>query len=343
MIIFRCFLRASCGETPVRSAPRGIQGTRRHEAVLRQTREHQLDQFPVVRADQLRSHAQHKIHRGVHRHQIEIEVTGRLRRIPTFRAGPRFRIFEVHRVEIVRPHQCHPIERSRPHHRKVFALGPEKSGAEWSQQPLVSGGHNKVGPQLLHIHGQRAAGLAGIQQKQRSLFVARVRNARGIEQRSVVVAHHAHGDQSRPWSHRGDQIIRGDEPVARRNNFQLQPLAFLHRFPCRELQRELALCRDDFVARLPRQRVRDCRYARACSAGQRNLFRFAAYQLCDGRASAVRHFKKSGIRFVMRIFLRFERRLHGANGNLRHRRLARQIQIGRVLNFEPLLPPVGLR
>src|SRR2546421_2831065 len=54
-----------------------------------------------------------------------------------------------------------------------------------------------------------------VQQKQRALFVARVRDAPGIQQRAVVVSHHAHGHQSRPRSKRGDQVIRGDESLAR--------------------------------------------------------------------------------------------------------------------------------
>ncbi len=243
----------------------------------------------------------------------------------------------------MRPHQCHPIKRPRPHHPKMLAFGPEESRAERTQQPLVPGRHNKIGPQLFHIHGNRAAALAGVQQKKRPLFVARLRNARRIQQRAVVVSHHAHGNKPRSRSHRGDKIVRRDKPLARRNNFQFQAFAFLHRFPSCILQRKLALCGDNLVARLPRQRVRNRCHTRARPAGQRNLFRFSADQLRDGCADAVGHFEKCRVRLLVRVFICFQRSLHGANGNFRRRRLARQIQVRRIFNFEPLLPPIGLR
>src|SRR2546430_7370172 len=58
----------------------------------------------------------------------------------------------------------HPVKRSRPHQPKMFALGPEESGAERTQQPLVASGHQKVGTELVDIHGYCPAALADVQQ-----------------------------------------------------------------------------------------------------------------------------------------------------------------------------------
>ena len=109
------------------------------------------------------------------------------------------------------------------------------------------------------------------------------------------------------------------------------------------MQREFTFCDDDLVTRLPRQRVRDRHCPGARSARQGNLFRLPADQLRERRANTIGHFEKRGVVFMVRIFYCFERRLHRANRNLRHWRLACQIQVGCVVNLEPLLPPVCLQ
>ena len=164
LVVLRCFLRAACRKTSIRAAPRSIQRAGRHKAVLREAVEHEFDQFLVMRRNQLWSHAHHKIHGDVHGHQIEIEIAGPLRRIPPLRVCRRLGVFEVQRREIVRARHRHPIKRSRPHQPEMLALGPEESGAERTQQPLVASGHQKVGTELIDIHGYCPAALADVQQ-----------------------------------------------------------------------------------------------------------------------------------------------------------------------------------
>ncbi len=76
LIMFRCFFRAPRREASISAAPRRILRTRDDKAIFREPLEHQLDQFPVVRRDHPRFKTRDKIHGRVHRHQIQIEITG---------------------------------------------------------------------------------------------------------------------------------------------------------------------------------------------------------------------------------------------------------------------------
>ena len=296
-----------------------------------------------MRHHQLGSHAHYKIHGSIHGRQIEIEIAGPFRCVPALCARRRLGVLEVQCRKIVRAGHRHPIKGTGPNHVQMLALHPKKSCAKRTQEPFVARAHQKVRAQLIHVHRHGSAALADIEQQQRSLFAASGCNARRIEKRAIVKTHHAHGNQAGFWRHRRNQIVGGNKSFPGRDNFQFQSLAFFHRFPRRVLQRKFALRGDDLIARLPRQPIRDCHRARARSAGQRNFFSFSSNQFRNRRANAVGHFEKRGVWFLVRIFLSLKRRLHGANGNLRHRRLARQIQIRRVFDFEPFLPPVGPR
>ena len=71
------FFRGRRGEATVRPALCAVQRTGRN-AVFGKAFEQELDQFPVVFEHELRPNAQHKIHRGVHGRQVEIEISGPL-------------------------------------------------------------------------------------------------------------------------------------------------------------------------------------------------------------------------------------------------------------------------
>src|SRR5208282_1348058 len=98
-------------------------------------------------------------------------------------------------------------------------LDPEKPRAKGAEEPFVTGADDEIGAKLRDIHGNGAAALAHIEQQQSPLRVARGGNAFGVEQRPVVEAHEAHGDQARVGSQRGDEIIRAEESLAWRNDF----------------------------------------------------------------------------------------------------------------------------
>src|SRR2546423_8301492 len=95
-----------------------------------------------------------------------MEIAGPLGLTPPPRFSGRLGVFEFQPREIARARHGHPIKRSRPHQPKMFALGPEESGAERTQQPLVASGHQKVGTELVDIHGYCPAALADVQRSE---------------------------------------------------------------------------------------------------------------------------------------------------------------------------------
>src|SRR5207253_11144257 len=80
-----------------------------------------------------------------------------------------------------------------------------------AKQPLVPGADEKIGAQLPHVHGHCPATLAHIEKQESALLVARPSDARRIQQRAVVVAHQAHGNDARSWRHRPNQIVDRNE------------------------------------------------------------------------------------------------------------------------------------
>jgi len=172
------FLLGRRGEAPVRPALCAVQRTGPN-AVLGKAFEQELDQFTVVFEDQIRPNAQHKINRGVHGRQVEIEMGDRFRRVPTVRAAGWRGINKIQRRKTV----CalgHPIKRPWTRSIKVFALGPKKSCAPGAEEPFISGAHQKVSAKLVYIHWHRPARLARIQHKDRSLRVTGRSHARRI-------------------------------------------------------------------------------------------------------------------------------------------------------------------
>ena len=74
LIKLRSFLRSRRGKATVRPALCAVQRTGRN-AVFGKAFEQELDQFTVVFEDHIRPNAQHKINRGVHGRQVEIEMS----------------------------------------------------------------------------------------------------------------------------------------------------------------------------------------------------------------------------------------------------------------------------
>src|SRR5256884_1503526 len=99
------------------------------------------------------------------------------------------------------------VERSGTSTGKMLALHPEESRPVRAKQPLVPGADEKIGAQLPHVHGHCPATLAHIEKQESALLVARPSDARRIQQRAVVVAHQAHGNDARSWRHRPNQIV----------------------------------------------------------------------------------------------------------------------------------------
>ena len=67
----------------------------------------------------------------------------------------------------------------------------------------------------------------------------------------------------------------------------------------------------------------------------------ALISLADRCANAIWDVEKRGVRNALRKFFPLERRLHGAEGNFRHRALTGEIEVDGFFVFEPLLAPVG--
>src|SRR5580704_4242064 len=112
-------------------------------------------------AYQLRAGAQDKIHRGIHRRQVEIEISGRLPAVPALRAAGWLGIDIAQREKTV----CSlagPRKRSRTPSILMFALDPKKSRAVRAEEPFISGAHQKVGVKVFDIHRHRSARLANI-------------------------------------------------------------------------------------------------------------------------------------------------------------------------------------
>jgi len=78
----------------------------------------------------------------------------------------------------------------------VLGFGPEKSCAEWAQQPFVSGADHEVRSEFIYVERNRTAALADIEEKQSALRVAGSSEARGIEHHGVIETHQADGDQN---------------------------------------------------------------------------------------------------------------------------------------------------
>src|SRR5213080_697347 len=201
----------------------------------------------------------------------------------------------------------------------MFTFDPKESRAERTKQPLVTSAHHKISAQSSHIHGHRTATLARIEKQQSTLLMARRGNAWRVQQRTIVVAHQADGNDAGPWRHCRDEIISREKALTRRDNLQLEAFPFFHGKPCCVLQWELPFGDDDFVAGIPLQCVGYRGGSCAGSAGERNFLWLSSDEFRNVFPDAVWNFEVRGIRFVMRKFLGFKRGLHSANGNARQR------------------------
>jgi len=97
-----------------------------------------------------------------------------------------------------------------------------------------------------------------------------------VEQNAIVKANHADGDHARFRSDSVDEIVRTDEAIARRNNFQDDAFARFHGLPGGVLKWKLALAVRISSPGFPSKAVGHSLHSRACAGGQRDLFVFAA-------------------------------------------------------------------
>ena len=194
----------------------------------------------------------------------------------------------------------------------MFPLGPKKSGAVGAEKPFISGSHQKVGTNLVDIHRHRPAGLAHIEQKQRTLGVAGRSHASRIQQRAVVIAHVTHGNHAGSGRDRRNEIVRCNKTVSWHYDFEFHARAFFHGFPSGILQREFSFGRDDLIARLPCQEMGHGCNAGAGPGGERDFFRFRSNDFREGRTNPDRRFEENSVLHVMWKLVGVNRGLHGA-------------------------------
>src|SRR3984893_4607519 len=132
--------RSPRGEGAVSPARSGVQRTRRN-AAFREALEQEINQFSVVFEYQFGPGPLHKIHRGIHSRQVEIEISGRFRRIPALGTAGWCWIDKIQLKKIIFSALGRPIKRTWTHSVQVFALRPKESRAIRSQEPLVSRSH----------------------------------------------------------------------------------------------------------------------------------------------------------------------------------------------------------
>src|SRR5262249_1956352 len=140
----------------------------------------------------------------------------------------------------------------------MLVVDPKEARAEGTKEPFVTGTDEEVGVELADVHGNRAAALADVEEKEGALGVAGFGNASSVEQRAVVVANMADGYEARFRSECGDDVVGGEEAIAGRDDLELDAFALLHGQPSGVLEREFAVSSDDFVAGIPLHAMCDC-------------------------------------------------------------------------------------
>src|SRR6201981_885754 len=140
LIKLRGLFRSLRGEAAVRPALCGVQRTRRN-AAFREALEKEINEFWVVFEHQFGPGPQHKIYRGIHSRQVEIEISGRFRRIPALGAAEWCGIDKIQLEKIIFSALGRPIKRARTHSVQVFALRPKESRAIGTKKPFVSSTH----------------------------------------------------------------------------------------------------------------------------------------------------------------------------------------------------------
>src|SRR5437867_9096210 len=156
--------RSLRGEAAVRPALCGVQRTRRN-AAFREALEQEINQLSVVFEYQFGPGPPHKIYRGIHSCQVEIEIRGRFRRIPALGTAGWCRIDKIQLKEIIFSALRRPITRTWTHRVQVFALRPKESRAIGTKEPFISSTHEKIDAKLVDIHRHRPTRLAYIEHK----------------------------------------------------------------------------------------------------------------------------------------------------------------------------------
>ena len=118
--------------------------------------------------------------------------------------------------------------------------------------------------------------------------------------------------------------------------------ALFHGSPGGVLQWEFARRGDDFVAGLPVERVGHGDDPGTGAGSDGHFLGLSADELRDVCANAIGNLVKDGIGPMVRMLFVGDGGLNGAQRDFGHRRFAGEIEIGRVFELEPLLPPVGV-
>src|SRR5258708_33257456 len=132
--------RSRRNEAAVRPALCGVQRTCRN-AAFREALEQEINQFSVVFEYQFGPGPQHKIYRGIHSRQVEIEISGRFRRIPALGAAEWCGIDKIQLKKIIFSALVCPIKLTWTHNFQLFALRPKESRAIGTKEPFVSSTH----------------------------------------------------------------------------------------------------------------------------------------------------------------------------------------------------------
>ena len=194
---------------------------------------------------------------------------------------------------------------------------------------------------ILSALGAYREALADVEKKQCALLVAGFGEARNVQHGAVVEADVADGDEASARSERCDDIVGGHKLFLRRDHFDANAFALLHRQPRGVLQRKFPARGDNFVAGLPRERVRDGGGSGAGAGGECDFFGRGADKPRDVRAKTIRNLKEDRVCYLVREFIRVDGGLHRFDHRFRHGRLAGEIEIRGALEFKPFLAPIG--